>query len=245
MTSNGICYGSGTVQAACKTPASGKSCIDGTIYDFTTNMKNTKQVDALLYNATDLLGANPMPISQGTVSSDGSGFVFQDFTPPGLMLVVIVIGSQTMGMVPAGTGGQGIVSNAVFHVDGYALQQKDVAGWNFDVTAGGAYIARFFNDPASPASNVRNDETHPQSGVTLTKDGADAMAQYFNDTLTAIDGSLTATGASGTAIVASPVPMGGMFPTFSGMGGGITTWESFPGGSAPNLVIITRFHPKT
>ena len=61
-----------------------------------------------------------------------------------------------------------------------------------------------------------------------------------NGAIYAADPALTATGTSGTAIVPSPVTS--TFPVFSGMGGGIT-WEQLPGGSAPNAVLITRFHP--
>jgi hypothetical protein len=246
MTQNGICYGSGN-STGCRTPASGKSCIDGTIYNFTTNTKNSTPIDALLFSATDLSAANPVPIAVGTVSADGSTYVFQDFSPPSMGLVVIITGKMTTAtMVPAGTGGQNITNNSVFHIDAYALKQADVAGWGFDITTGGAQIARYFNDPA-PASPtmVLNNETHPQSGVTMTVTPSQASApQYFNDTLTAVEPSLTMTGALGTAIISAPVPTGSLnFPDFSGTGGGVTTWETFPGGSEAGLVLITRFHP--
>jgi hypothetical protein len=52
----------------------------------------------------------------------------------------------------------------------------------------------------------------------------------------------------GAAIVPLPVT-GGSFPTISGMGGTVPTWEAFPGGSAGAtasagaVIIVTRFHP--
>jgi hypothetical protein len=65
--------------------------------------------------------------------------------------------------------------------------------------------------------------------------------KYFKTDLSGVDNTLTATGASGVAIVAAPVS--GNFPTFSGLGGMSMPWEQLPGGSAPNLVFVTRFHP--
>lgn len=246
MTSNGICYGTGnTGTLSCKTPASDKACISGTIFNFTTNTKNTAAVDALLFNATDLPSPNPTPIATGMVSADGSTYVFQDFTAPGIGLVVIATGTTTTGMVPTGTGGQGIANDTIYQIDAYALSQTDVAGWNFDITTGGGYIARFFNDPksADPTKNL-NTETHPQLGVVLTQDGQAPPGglKFFNDTLTAIDPTLTATGNSGTAIASAPIASGGTFSMFTGVGGGIT-WETFPGGSKANFVLVTRFHP--
>ncbi len=247
MTSNGICYGTGGGGGvSCKTPKAGTSCISGTIYNFTTNAKSAvANLDVLLFNATDLPSANPTPLAVGQISADGSSYVFQDFVAPGLGLVVIATGNMTTGMVPTGTGGQGIGNNTVYQIDAYSLSQADVAGWGFDITAGGAYIARFFSDAAStsPTQNLNNDKT-PVAGVTLLENGADPGAKYFNAGLTAIDPTLTSSGASGTAVVAAPIPEGGSFGQFTGMGGGIPTWETFPGGSKANFVLVTRFHPK-
>ena len=243
---NGVCTGTGGAPMGCRMPATGKACVDGTIYNFKDNTKNTVPVTVDLFDATQLLqGKGPIMTVDST---DGSTFVFQDFSPPPLGTIVIMTRTATAGgsatMTPAGTGGQMISGNTQYHIDAYAVPKADSDKWGFDLTAGGAQIARYFSDPkpTSPTS-VRNNEKTPVAGVTMIKDGANAMAKYFDPTLTMIDGALTTTSTSGTAIVASPIPTGGTFPTFSGMGGGISPWESLPGGSAMGVVIITRFHP--
>ena len=114
---------------------------------------------------------------------------------------------------------QGIASGNQYKLDTYSIPKADSDQWGFDITTGGAHIAKFYNDPKPLPTNIIANETMPVAGVTLLKDGMTAAgAGYFNDTLTAVDGALTATGASGTAIVSSPLTGGGSFPTFSGIG---------------------------
>ena len=242
---NGICVGMGNGGGAvCRTPAAGKACIQGTIVNFTTNKKATTPIHVELYDPVTLLnGGGPIATYD---SPDGGSYVFQDFTPPGLGLVVIATGKGTPGQVVAGSAGQGIGA-AKYVIDTYQLSQAEVAGWGggIDVAMTGAFVAKFYNDPA-PAAGAPSTatETMPAAGVTLTKDFSPAAgAKYFNDGLTAIDGALTVTGNSGTAVVASPVPTGSNFPIFSGTGGGQAMWEQHPGGSAAGLVLILRFHP--
>jgi hypothetical protein len=232
--------------ATCRAPAPGKACVSGTIYDFTSGAKNTiTPLHVDLFDPITLLSGGA-PISSVDLSSDGGSYVFQDFTPPGLGLIVILTGRTNANNVAAATGAQGLASGQ-YTVDAYSLKKTDVAGWGFDITTGGGYIAKFYHD-AKPAPNllIANEMTKVP-GVTLTKDGAAAAgAKYFNDTLTAIDPLLTVTGNSGVAIVASPIATGGMFPVFSGTGGTPAPnggWEMLPGGSFAGGVFITRFHP--
>lgn len=246
MTSNGICFGTGGGTLACHTPAPGKACVFGTIYNFTDGSKNTNAaVEVDLFDPIALLSPGATPIATTTTSSDGSSYVFQDFTPPPLGLVVVLVGLTSMTNTPAGTGAQSISANNQYHVDAYSLKKADSDAWGFDLSTGGGYIAKFYSDPKPAPSQLIANETKKVAGVTLLKDGANPGAKYFNATLTAIDNTLTATGTSGVAIVASPVPNGASFPTFSGMGptAAPITWEVLPGGSAPGLVLITRFHP--
>jgi hypothetical protein len=67
--------------------------------------------------------------------------------------------------------------------------------------------------------------------------------RYFGASLTTVDGTLTATGASGAALVAAPSGI----HTFGGMGGSVAgaapSWPTLPGGSTVGVVFITRFHP--
>lgn len=245
MNENGICVGSGsTGKPTCSTPSAGNTCVFGDIFDFTTNTPSaTTPIHVELYNPTDLLNGGAPLASQDVT---GGAYAFQSFKAPMLGLIVIMTGRTNTGvLVPAATGDQGI-SAGIYHVDAYALKQADVANWGFDITAGGAVIAKFYNDPKPAANALIINETHPVAGVTLRKDFQAATgAQYFNDTLTKIDTNLMVTGNSGTAIVASPVPMGSNFPVFDGTGPTSMpiTWEMDPGGSAAGLVLITRFHP--
>ena len=247
---NGICVGIGGSAPMCHQPATGKACIDGHIYNFKDHAKNAVAVTVDLFDATQLLqGKGPIMTVQS--SSDGQTFVFQDFTPPPLGTVVIMTHATSPTVtINAGTGGQGVSGNTKYTIDAYAIPKTDADAWGFDYATGGGQIALYFSDPkpTSPTMLLAN-ETTPVAGVTMMKDGAPAdgmnghpLAKYFDDTLTAV-GTGTTTGAKGAAIVASPIPTGGTFPSFSGMGGGVTTWETLPGGSAPGVVIITRFHP--
>lgn len=245
MNVNGICVGTGGGgPVTCRTPATGKACVYGNILNFTDNMKNTVPVRLELYDAVGLLQGGGLLASFD--SSDGSSYVFQDFSPPPLGTIVVMTKTGAgAAMTNAGTGAVNVTGNNQYRVDAYAVKKADSDGWGFDITTGGAQIAKYYKDPKPAPNQLVANETMPASGVTMIKDGSPAAgAKYFNATLTAIDPTLTtATGTSGVAIVASPIAMGGSFPTFSGSGGGISPWETLNGGSAPGIVIITRFHP--
>ncbi|HXU69748.1 MAG TPA: hypothetical protein VN947_10490 [Polyangia bacterium] len=242
MDVNGICVGTGGGTVACTTPSPGNTCVSGTIYDFTTNMKNAEPVHIAVYDPQALLsGGNAIKEAELT---DGGQYVLSDFKAPQLGLIVIVTSTATGGttMTTAATGDQG-VSAGIYRVDAYALKKSDSDAWGFDIATAGAQVGKFYSDPAPmPNALVIADDTHPVAGVTMTQNGSNSGVQYFNDTLTKIDGTLTMTGASGTAIVAAPVSGG--FPTFTGTGPASMpiSWQSLSGGSVPGLVLITRFH---
>jgi hypothetical protein len=250
MNVNGICVGTGTsMGASCSTPTAGKACISGSILNFKDNKKSTTPIHVDLYDPVTLLNGG-LPIASYD-SVDGGSYVFQNFSPPSLGLVVVATGRTTAGFVVAGSAGQNIGASK-YVIDTYALPAADAAMWGggIDIATTGAFVAKFYKDPA-PAAGAPSlaNETMPVAGVTLTKDGAAAAGvKYFNDTLTAVDNALTVTGNSGAAVIAAPVSGSG-FPTFSGTGpAGMPTtgpgsWEQHPGGSAPGLVLILRFHP--
>jgi hypothetical protein len=232
MNDNGVCVGTSGGGATCHSPKPGTACISGTIH-------------IELYDPIALLaGGTPSATADST---DGGSYVIQDFTVPSLGLIVVVTGNTTPGMIKAGAAAKGVSKDVIYHLDTYAIAKADSDKWGFDIATDGAQIAKFYSDSAPSPTNIVANETMPVAGVTLTKDGAPAGAKYFNATLTAVDPALTVTGASGVAIVASPVS-GASFPTFSGQGGqdpaGMPiTWEQLQGGSAAGLVLITRFHP--
>ena len=246
MNINGVCVGTGGGPVGCRAPAPGKACVSGTIFNFKDSQKNAvTPLHVELFDPITLLSGG-QAIASTDLATDGTGYVFQDFTPPGLGLIVILTGRTNATMTATATGAQGIAGGNQYHVDAYAVKKADSDAWGFDIATGGGYIAKFYKDAKPAPTLLIANETMPTAGVTLTKDGAPAAgAKYFNDTLTAIDNALTATGPSGVAIVASPIAMGGMFPVFSGTGPTAMpiTWEMLPGGSAPSLVFVTRFHP--
>jgi hypothetical protein len=244
---NGVCVGNGGgTKPMCRTPAPGKACVFGDIHNFTDDKPNAVtplHVD-LFDPVTLLTGGAPIA---STILSDGGAYVFQDFAPPGLGLIVVLTGRTDATLVPTATGDSGIAAGNQYRLDAYAVKMADAAGWaasGFDISTGGGYIAKFYKD-AKPAPNLLiANETMPAAGVTLLKNNStDPSTKYFNATLTAIDNALTVTGTSGVAIMSSPIPPNSGFPNFTGMGGGISPWESLPGGSAPGLVFVTRFHP--
>ncbi len=242
---NGVCVGIGNSGATCRTPAPGKACVSGSIIDFKTNMKSSTPIHVELYDPIAVLTPGATPIAMYD-SADGGSYVFQDFQVPSLGIIVVTTGKGTAGFIVAGSAAQGIASGNQYKLDTYSIPKADSDQWGFDITTGGAQIAKFYKDPKPLPTNIIANETMPVAGVTLTKDMMTAAgAGYFNDTLTAVDGALTATGNSGVAIVSSPLTGGGSFPTFSGSGPTAMpiTWEALPGGSAPGLVLITRFHP--
>ena len=191
---------------------------------------------------------NGQPIMQCMMDGGTGTYVCQDFTPPGLGLIVVVTGGATTGFVGAGSAGQNI-SASTYKIDTYQVKKSDADAWGFDYATNGAFIAKFYSDAKPSGTDIEvTSDKDPVSGVTLIKDGGNANAKYFDATLSTVSATATTTSTSGAAIVASPIPMGGSFPTFTGMGGMDTmgnaiTWETLQGGSAKGLILILRFHP--
>ncbi|MCU1282294.1 MAG: hypothetical protein JWM53_5840, partial [bacterium] len=191
-TSNGTCFGTGGGKPKCRQPAPGTSCIYGDILNFTDNAPSAAaNLHVDLYDPIALLQQKP-PIASVVLSGDTSGYVFQDFPPPSLGLIVVVTGRGDATNSLAATGARGLSSSGgdQYRVDAYAVKKSDTDAWaasGFDISAGGGVVAKFYKD-AKPAANLLiANETMKAAGVTLTKDGADPGAKYFNDTLTAID----------------------------------------------------------
>lgn len=244
MEMNGVCVPKIVGPHTCRTPSTGHACVMGTIYNFKDNQKSMVPIRIELYDPFSLLrGGAPIATSD---LIDGSSYVFQDFAVPPLGLIVVATGRNTLNMTVAGVGASDISNGNIYRLDAYALPTADANAWGFDLSMG-AQVVKFYKDPKpSSPTNITANETMPAAGVTLTKEGNPAAgAAYFNDTLTAVDPMLTVTGSSGAALVAAPIPPTGTFPTFSGTGptAAPITWEVLPGGSAPGLVLITRFHP--
>jgi hypothetical protein len=177
------------------------------------------------------------------------------------MLVVVAVsdagkrGLATVTLQLTGTGAA-VVAQQAYRIDAYAVPKSVVSGWSAtagaDFDASGAVVLDFFADAKPPPTDLAANEKLPVAGVTLYQDGAPAdgknghpAASYFGASLMKLDGTLTATGASGGTIVAAPAP--GAFPVFTGMGGTSMgtpiSWQSSPGGSTAHVLFVERMHP--
>lgn len=244
------CIGSGGGgPPTCATPAPNRACISGSLLNFLDNSASTDTVHVALYDPTSLLQGGP-PIAEQDTSG---GYVFQDFQPPQLMLIAVVV-TNPMGVTTfttSATGDQNVVAGNIYQVDAYVIPKTVTDGWKpaIDVTATGAYVGKFYNDPKPPNTLLKANEKNPVAGVQLTKNGStaaavDPTAKYFDTSLATISATATSTTAVGAAIIPSPDLSAG-FPSFSGFGPSAMpiAWESQPGGSAAGLVFVTRFHP--
>jgi hypothetical protein len=231
----------------CSMPKAGNACVNGALLNFLDSTPSTAMVHVSIYNPIDLLAGGP-PLDKGDFTG---GFIFPNIPAPSLGLIGIVVGDangSNTTYVNCATGDQMVSNGNKYHVDAYVLPRSVTDGWKssvgFDISVGGAYIAKFYSDTkGTPASQFDN-EKNPVAGVQLFENGAVPMGtRYFDTSLTSISTTLTATSAVGAAIVAAPVV--GSFPTFTGSGptSSPVTWEANPGGSAPGLVFVTRFHP--
>ena len=136
MNENGICVGTGGGPTGCSTPSPGKACVPGSIFNFTDNKLNkVTPIHVALYNPTDFLGGMPA-LAEYDVTTGGDSYVFQNFTPPGLTLIVIVTSTATGGtqFTVAATGDQGVSPGSIYHVDAYAVKKSDSDGWGFDIS---------------------------------------------------------------------------------------------------------------
>jgi hypothetical protein len=243
---NGQCVGTGVVGTpVCANPTPGTFCVAGAINNFTDGMPFSGSIHVAVYDPVSFLGGNP-PLDQTDVTTPG--YMFKDISAPGLGLIVIVTGDanrMNATFINTATGAQGVSNGNKYRVDAYAIPKAVTDSWKttggLDVNVGGAYVAIYYSDPKPAATNLAFTEKTPVMGVQMVKDSSTMLtppAKYFTTDLLTL-GTGTSTSAIGGAVVPSPVTGG--FPTFSGMGGGIT-WETLPGGSAMGVVFVTRFH---
>ncbi len=248
---NGQCVGTGGGGVPqCGNPSSNAFfCISGALLNFEDNSTfNSGKIHVAVYDPLSFLGGQP-PLSQGDFDATATtGYIFPNVQAPSLPLIVVVTNDVMggSGHIVAATGDQGIAGGGKYRVDAYVLNKSTTDSWkstgSFDIATGGAYVAKFYNDPKPPVTLLIANEKNPVMSVVLT-DGAGtpvAGTKYFSTDLKTL-GAGTSTSAVGAAVVAAPV-MGSNFPMFSGMGGGIT-WEVESGGSVANAVLISRFHP--
>jgi hypothetical protein len=257
----GQCVGTGTgmmtahVPAACPTPSGTSVCINGVVRHLVDNsfLASGEKVRVAVYAPLSFL-ADPTIKPIAEIETDDT-YTFKSISMAslgGLPLVALGVSdpaataaSPTLQIT--GSGGQ-VVAGGTYTIDTYATPKSLVAAWTaasngIDYDAKGAFVMKFYSDAAEPPTNLVATETMPVAGVMLVEGLAGVTpptARYFSTTLMTIDPALTAT----TTVGAGILPAGAMTPdSFTGSGGGVAKWESLPGGTAPHVVFVGRFHP--
>jgi hypothetical protein len=229
----------------CPQPSAGHICVNGALRNFVDGSFLAGQtVRVQIYEPQSFFGnPNPPPLADGTATDT---FMFPNVAMPASTYVLVVTrdpsGAAAM-YEPTGIGGQATDGQSV-RVDGYVITKAQVSGWstaagiNFD--ANGALLYRFFNDPPPPTSSRTPTETHPVAGVQVIDAGTNTpppTVKYFGTSLATVDGTLTATSAVGAAILTTTG-----INTYTGRGGGVTTWEAHNSLAIPNMVQIDFLH---
>jgi hypothetical protein len=249
----GTCTGTGTGGGgppACPTPKPGTVCLHGILHNVVDNTPYTgPDIKVSYYDPLAFLAGSP---AIATTTSSMGGYVFPDAAPTNLHYIAITTGDfndETVYVVAA-TGDQNVNAGQSYRVDGYVVPRSLTDSWKtqtgIDYLTQGGYVARYFGDKAPAVTNLADNETMKIAGVKITANGVVVPnAQYFSTSLATIDPALKMTGMEGAAIV--PTPAMGAPQQFSGTGGTVNnatpTWESQLGGTAPNVIFVSRYHP--
>jgi hypothetical protein len=229
------------------TNTAGKICVNGTVRTFVDGAFLVGQsVHVAVYDPVQLLGGLSGASVLGEVTT-GDTFTLANMDPPSMgVLLVVVTSPSGSDLAPAAIGGQ-VQAGGSIRVDPYALTAAQLSTWSSgggaNYAANGAVVFRMFNDPPPPAAARTPTETHPVTGGQLIDKKANAPpsdAKYFGATMAAIDGALSATGASG-GVITGKTPTGGLY---TGMGGGVTMWETHQAQVIPGLIQIDFLHPQ-
>jgi hypothetical protein len=259
MVKNGVCVGTGGgnmphVPTACSAPSTGKFCINGVVRHLTDNtfldgteMVRVWIVDPLKFLAnTAALQQNPCPttVCLAPPMDTMDTYTFDDLPAPGAGLAVVAVGDAAGNLQLTGCGGR-VSAGGKFQIDSYSTPKTLVAKWKtdtgIDYTGLGAYVARFYLDAAPDPHSITATESMPAMGVTLTQDSSPAAAKYFGADFMTI-GSGTSTSAFGAALL--PGSGDQQIFNFSGQDAMFgTKWEVHPGNTAPNAVLVDRYHP--
>jgi hypothetical protein len=267
---NGECVGTGGMGAShvpdpCTTPGTGKICVNGVVRHLVDNSflaaGETVQVwvvDPLRFlNAPTALTSTQCPGPQnpclGPPANVTDTYTFLDLPTPGTGIAAVAVG-DTAGVNPpvlqlTGTGVI-VVSGQSYQVDSYATPKSLVATWTSqnpgtDYDAQGAYLVKYFLDPAPLGTLLTATETMPAMGVQVVQDGlVSTRTKYFSTDLMTLgaDPSTTTVGAgilTGNGNIS-------VIPIFSGLGNTPgTKWETHQGNSTGHVVFVDRFHPCT
>jgi hypothetical protein len=258
MTGECVGIGGGMTTAhvpdPCPTPAGGTICINGVVRHLLDNsfLASGEMVRVAVYEPNAFLN-NPALPPKMEVETDDT-YTFKDIPPAAFTLGTIALAvtdvkeATTQVLQITGTGSI-VVAGKSYQIDTYATPRDAVLGWasmsngvNYDML--GAYVMKFYGDPMPPEDKLTATETMPISGVMpLQGVSTPTTARYFGTALSMLDLTATATTAVGAAVL----PGVGDIKNYSGMGGMLNgapiKWETHPGGTAPHVVFVDRFHP--
>jgi len=236
----------------CPSPAAGKVCVTGRLFDFVTNAPlsaGQKTIRVSLHDAVSFaVNTTGTPIAEA--SSDKGCFTFDNLTPTSSGLLVLAAGDPTSGaqqlqlaysVVP-------VVADQVFVADLYTLPKSVVASWSTaasaDYASSGAYVAFFVDAQVPQVTNNTMPTASFLAGVSLQNTAGLGAAKYLGATRNTFDTALTATGPLGGVVAAS----GNLLGTVSGqngtcMNGGTShacKWETHVAGLGAGAILIDR-----
>jgi hypothetical protein len=253
----GECIGTGGAARCPVCPANvppTQVCVQGDVIDFVTGtrLKTMSPIPTVRVAAYEPLSflANPndpnlTPLGQNATNAQGCYALTVPL--PGTGLIAVGVNDPTTG-TPAGqpalvwgAAGSPVTGGETLTIDIYRMQKSTADSWTasgINFAAQGAFVGCYYKDPGSPPGHLAANETMPLAGVQLLLDGAVPAGLKFLKADRTIDGTLTATGPLGCAVVNGD----GMIHTAGGMGGGVAKFESLPGAAAPNVAFFDRFH---
>jgi hypothetical protein len=244
--------GGGCPQKCPATVPAGQVCVTGGVVDFQNSpmhiMAGTggRALRIGVYDPLAFLN-NPgtPPLAEDASTTDACFALTVPVPSSGLVAITVqdpVGATPAMPLALAGAGAT-VVAGQTYNVDTYMVLQSVLDGWGGNYKTAGTYVGCFFNQPPPAPTAHTFTETMAAMGVRLTTNGSTAAAvpadEKFLKAGGAIDATLTATGPLGCAITA-----GTGLSTYSGlpMSGGVMKWEQGPGGTAPGVVFVQRFH---
>jgi len=249
------CVGIGTVTgcAPCGTPAAGKFCVTGKIWDFVTNTQlapGSKTVRVKVHDPFAFLGGNTDGLANGTIASTDKGcFTFNDLDTPAAGLIAVGVDDPdgTTPTLALGAVGLPVVAGKAYTLDAFTVARSTVSAWETQSGvsyANGAYVGLYVNSPVETGTTVENPTSGFTAGVQMLENGAvPASAKYFAASgRSTIDPAATSTTTTGGSIAAVTR---GAVKAYSGSGGtcggGACKWEARLGGSTTGVIFFNRF----
>jgi hypothetical protein len=250
----GVCVGTGG-GAGCSeqcpsTVGPSQICVQGRVIDFMTGMpvmKGGRPLRIAAFEPLSFIG-NPTgatPLKEDPANTEGCFALTMGAPASGLVAIGVTDPTTGPGNnPPLAMGGSGapIVGGQIYRLDAYMMLKSTMADWStvtgLDFTGKGAVIECFYSDPGQPPTDLEAKETMPAMGVTLLEDGATPASARYLDNNRKVVTTATTTTSFGCAIALGDAQV----HNFSGTGGGVTKWETQPGGSPTGVGFVGRYH---